>query len=289
MNKVHITWQEIQSRLDKLESIFDHKKVYGVPKGGMILSSFIRSWCYIQWKPEDADIILDDLIDSGATLEHYQKLYPDKPFYALFDKRSEYKNQWLVMPWEADHPGQHKDSIQQNIIRQLQYIGEDPNREGLKETPNRIVRSWDEIFCGYNQNPEELFTTFTADGYNQIVLLKNFEIYSMCEHHMLPFFGKAHVAYIPNKKVIGISKLARLVDVYARRLQIQERIGQQVTDDLTKYLQPQGAACIIEATHMCMRMRGVNKQNSIMTTSSMRGAFMDKPSAREELMQLIRP
>ena len=178
--------------------------------------------------------------------------------------------------------------IKEHLLNQLQYIGEDPDREGLKETPNRVVKSWQEIYKGYNQDPKDLFTTFEADGYNQIVLLKDIELFSMCEHHMLPFFGVAHVAYIPGERVIGISKLARLVDIFARRLQIQERIGQQVTETLMQYLEPKGAACIIEATHMCMRMRGVAKQHSTMVTSSMEGAFLSNYPARQELMQLIK-
>jgi len=180
--------------------------------------------------------------------------------------------------------------MKENITQQLQYIGEDPSREGLVDTPKRIIKSWDELYCGYNQEPKDVMTTFSADGYDQIILLKDIELYSMCEHHMLPFFGKAHVAYIPHpeKKIVGISKLARLVDIYARRLQIQERIGEQVTTALMKYLEPQGAACIIEATHMCMRMRGVAKQQSTMSTSSLKGAFFTSAGARIELMGLIK-
>jgi len=166
-------------------------------------------------------------------------------------------------------------------------VGEHPLREGLLDTPKRVVKSWKELYKGYNQKAEDILTVFSSDGYDQIVLLKDIEVYSMCEHHMLPFIGKAHVAYIPNEKIVGISKLARLVDIYARRLQIQERIGQQVTDDLMRLLNPKGAACIIEAQHLCMLMRGVNKQNSIMVTSSLRGVFLDQESTREELMQLI--
>ncbi len=175
----------------------------------------------------------------------------------------------------------------ENVRLILRHLGENPTREGLLDTPKRVVKSWGEIYSGYNKQPEDVLTTFDSDGYDQIVLLKDIELYSMCEHHMLPFFGKAHVAYIPDGRVIGISKLARLVDMYARRLQIQERIGEQVTDALMAHLMPKGAVCIIEATHMCMRMRGVAKQNSTMVTSSMRGVFMDKPEARNELMQLI--
>ena len=166
-------------------------------------------------------------------------------------------------------------------------IGDNPEREGLIDTPRRVVKSWTELYKGYNQKAEDILTVFSSDGYDQIVLLKDIEVYSMCEHHMLPFVGKAHVAYIPNEKIVGISKLARLVDMYARRLQIQERIGQQVTDDLMRLLNPKGAACIIEAQHLCMLMRGVNKQNSVMVTSSLRGVFLQNSTSRQELMNLI--
>jgi len=176
----------------------------------------------------------------------------------------------------------------QNIANQISYIGDDPRREGLEETPERIIRAWSEIFSGYHKDPADIFKTFSAGGYDEIVLLKDVELFSTCEHHMLPFYGKAHIAYIPDGKVIGISKLARLLDIYAKRLQIQERIGQQVVGDLMTFLRPKGAACIIEATHLCMRMRGVEKQNSIMTTSSVAGAFYNDHRARYELMNLIK-
>jgi GTP cyclohydrolase IA len=179
-------------------------------------------------------------------------------------------------------------NIKHHLRKMIEYIGEDPEREGLKKTPYRIFKSWQELYSGYDKNPADLLTIFEADGYDQMVLLKDIELYSMCEHHMLPFFGKAHVAYIPNEKVIGISKLARLVDMYARRLQIQERIGEQVTDALMQYLNPHGAACIIEATHTCMRMRGVAKQNSIMVTSSIKGVFRENQAVREEFLHLIK-
>lgn len=175
-----------------------------------------------------------------------------------------------------------------NLRQCLTYIGENPSREGLIETPNRILKSWDELFKGYSQNPADLIKTFQADGCDQIVLLKDIELYSTCEHHMLPFYGKAHVAYIPNGLVLGVSKLARLVDMYARRMQIQERIGEQVTSALMEFLKPKGAACIIEADHMCMRMRGCSKQSSTMITSSLKGAFFNEAETRAELLQLIR-
>lgn len=189
---------------------------------------------------------------------------------------------------ENDHLDNIKKSYQEDAIRGIfKFIGEDPTREGLIDTPKRIVKSWNELYKGYSQKPEDILTVFEEDC-DEIVLLKNIELYSMCEHHNLPFIGKAHVAYLPDKRVIGISKLARLVDIYARRMQIQERIGNQVTEALMKHLKPLGAACVIEAQHLCMQMRGVGKQNSVMVTSSMKGAFMEKGEARQELLQLIK-
>ena len=162
-------------------------------------------------------------------------------------------------------------------------------REGLKNTPKRVVESWDEIYSGYEKNPKEILNaTFNGEGYDGIVLLKDIEFYSTCEHHLLAFTGKAHVAYIPTDKIVGISKLARLVEVYAKRLQNQERITTQVADALIDHLKPLGAAVIIEASHSCMGCRGVKKNHAIMTTSAMRGVFFDKAEARAELMQLIK-
>ncbi len=171
----------------------------------------------------------------------------------------------------------------------LSVIKDDRNREGLRDTPARVVESWKEIYAGYTRKPEDVLTTFSAGGYDEIILMKNIELYSMCEHHMLPFFGKAHIAYLPDPKgkIVGISKLARLLDIYARRLQIQERIGDQVTEALMTHLKPLGAACIIEATHMCMRMRGISKQNSVMVTSSVKGDFKTNAPLKQELIQLI--
>lgn len=182
---------------------------------------------------------------------------------------------------------QKNNDFKQAVTTMLLHIGENPNREGLADTPNRVLRAYDELFAGYKQNPKDIFTTFDSEGADDIVLLKSIEFYSFCEHHLMSFFGKAHVAYIPNGRVVGISKLARLVDIYARRLQIQERMGMQITKALNDYLQPRGAACIIEAKHMCMCARGVGKQESVMTTSSLTGAFFNSSAARMELMSMI--
>lgn len=171
----------------------------------------------------------------------------------------------------------------------LEYLEADADREGLGRTPERVIDSFDEIFAGYNQDAAEVLnSTFNGEGYNGIVLLRDIEFHSTCEHHLQPFKGRAHVAYIPTDRIVGISKLARIVDLHARRLQNQERITKSVADDLENHLNPLGAAVIIEAAHGCMQCRGVMKQNSIMTTSAMRGVFFEKSEARTELMQLIR-
>ncbi len=171
----------------------------------------------------------------------------------------------------------------------LSYLEDDTGREGLSKTPQRVIDSWDEIFSGYDGDAEEVLqSTFNSEGYDGIVLLRDIEFNSTCEHHLQPFNGRAHVAYIPVERIVGISKLARLVDMHARRLQNQERITKDVADDIEQYLSPLGSAVIIEARHGCMTCRGVRKQNAVMTTSAMRGVFFDKAEARTELMQLIR-
>ncbi|NTW51933.1 MAG: GTP cyclohydrolase I FolE [Chlorobiaceae bacterium] len=170
----------------------------------------------------------------------------------------------------------------------LEGIGEDPGREGLLLTPERVAKSLKYLTKGYNQDPEQLLkkAVFT-ESYDEMVLVKDIDIYSMCEHHMLPFFGKAHVAYIPNGKIVGLSKIPRVVEVFARRLQVQERLTQQIRDAIQNVLAPRGVGVVIEATHMCMVMRGVEKQNSLTTTSAMSGEFLSNQSTRSEFLRLI--
>lgn len=183
-----------------------------------------------------------------------------------------------------------KDEAQQAVATLLEYLeGEGaPEREGLQKTPQRVIESWTEIFAGYAMDASEILdATFNGEGYDGIVLLRDIEFTSTCEHHLLPFRGRAHVAYIPVDRIVGISKLARIVELHARRLQNQERITKGIADDLEQKLAPLGAAVILEASHGCMQCRGVAKQQAVMTTSSMRGVFFERPEARSELMQLI--
>lgn len=269
-----------------LENDHPPLSIFPVPRGGVPVGYLLSAHMPVEISNavESADLVVDDLIDSGATRKRYFK----KPFYALYDKLKDDEGLgWLVFPWEQTE----EKSIEDAVVRILQYIGEDPTREGLLETPGRVARSFQELYAGYTTRIENLFKVFEV-GFDELVILKDIEIHSTCEHHMLPFVGKAHIAYIAAGKVIGVSKLARIVDAFSRRLQVQERIGVQVVDSLMEYLQPKGAACIIEAKHFCMCARGVAKQHSVMTTSAMRGIFLEDSSkgaaARAELIALLK-
>jgi GTP cyclohydrolase I len=177
----------------------------------------------------------------------------------------------------------------QSLIRDLlKELGEDPHREGLRATPERVERALRFLTSGYGQDVAEVLNgAIFTQPYDEMVLVKDIELYSLCEHHLLPFFGKCHVAYIPNGKIVGLSKIPRLVEVFARRLQVQERLTCQIADALMEVLQPQGVAVVVEAFHLCMMMRGVEKQQSRAVTSAMRGAFREQLATRTELMQLL--
>lgn len=175
------------------------------------------------------------------------------------------------------------------LIRQmLVQLGEDPNREGLRRTPERFEKALRFLTSGYRQDPEKLLNgAMFSVSYDEMVVVKDIELYSLCEHHLLPFFGKCHVAYIPNKKVVGLSKVARLVNMYARRLQIQERLTSQIAQTINDKLKPQGVGVIIEARHLCMVMRGVEKQHSAAVTSAMLGVFRENKQTRDEFLSLV--
>jgi GTP cyclohydrolase I len=169
----------------------------------------------------------------------------------------------------------------------IEGLGEDSHRDGLLKTPERAAKAMQFLTQGYDQDPEEILQSALFDeSYNEMVLVKDIEVYSLCEHHLLPFFGKAHVAYIPNGKVVGLSKIPRVIDVFARRLQVQERLTHEILESIDKALEPQGVAIIIEARHMCMMMRGVQKQNSVTTTSAFTGAF-EQGDTRAEFLRLV--
>lgn len=187
---------------------------------------------------------------------------------------------------------EYNDLITENISSHysdiLKQIGEDPNREGLEKTPERVAKALQYLTHGYDLNPDEIMNqAIFHEEYSEMVIVKDIEVYSMCEHHMLPFFGKAHVAYIPNGKIVGLSKIPRIIDAYARRLQVQERLTIEIRDCIQRTLDPVGVAVVIECSHMCMQMRGVQKQNSTTTTSAFTGIFLNNDSTRKEFINLV--
>jgi GTP cyclohydrolase I len=172
----------------------------------------------------------------------------------------------------------------------LNHIGEDPDREGLARTPTRVVQAFEFLTQGYNQDPKDAINgaLFTEEDYQEMILCKDLDFYSLCEHHLLPFNGKAHVAYLPDRHIVGLSKIARMVEIYARRLQVQERLTTQIAHTIMEEIKPLGVAVVLEAEHLCMRMRGVEKQNSYVTTSAMLGRFRTHVETRQEFMNLLR-
>lgn len=177
--------------------------------------------------------------------------------------------------------------IEKAVREILMAVGENPDREGLAKTPNRVARAYGELMAGLHEDPRQHLKTVFRERYDEVVLLRDIDFHSLCEHHLLPFTGKAHVAYLPDGKVVGLSKLARLVEGFARRPQVQERLTTQIADALMDELNPIGAACVVEATHTCMTIRGAKKPGSVMVTSALRGIFKENPASRAEILSLM--
>jgi len=278
-DKYYMTWEEAQARASRYKG----GACYGIPRGGLYVAAMLgKATDNIQ----EAEYIVDDITDSGKTAERWLTLYPDKKFFSLVDKTTvaDSKLGWVVFPWEA---ADNEHSPTDAVRRLLEYIGEDCNREGLLKTPQRVVKAYDEMLDGYTSNIDALFTTFDGEGRDQIIAVKDISFVSMCEHHMLPFTGLAHVAYLPVNKVIGASKIPRLVAAFAHRLQIQERLTEQVASTLMDKLQPAGVAVIIQATHECMRCRGIKCATSKLVTSVMLGEFRNDVNTKQEVLALL--
>ena len=188
---------------------------------------------------------------------------------------------------DDDHTPEHNPEFESVVHRMLELIGEDPDREGLLKTPLRVAKSLTWLTRGYDMDVHDVVNDAVfEEPHSSMVMVRDIELYSMCEHHMLPFFGKAHVAYIPNGKIVGLSKIPRIVDVFARRLQVQERLTEEIAEGLCSVLQPSGVGVVIEAYHLCMMMRGVQKQNSKTITSALRGVFREDSKTRDEFLRL---
>lgn len=277
---------------DKLRIDFSHLcrpiKLYAVPRGGIpaMLAVFSAddADCFVVCDDiNDCDAVIDDLIDTGRTMAQHE----GPPFYALIDKRTwEHGVDWVVWPWE----GASEAGIEDHIVRILQYVGEDPQRGGLEETPKRVAKAWKEWCSGYDMDPATVLKTFDdgAQGVDEMVVVKDIPFYTHCEHHMAPFFGTATIGYLPDGKIVGLSKLSRLLDIYAKRLQVQERLGCQVADAIMEHLGALGCGVVITARHLCMESRGIKKQGSETVTSALRGVFKEDPAVRAEFLALAR-
>ena len=255
--------------------------IWGVPRGGEHIAKILldEGLAMVSKKLNDSvDVIVDDIVDSGKTQDYYEGI-TNGYFWAPYKS----EGVWYTFPWEEAQ----KYEAERLITRIIQHIGDDPERPGLKETPQRVVKSWEELFSGYKGAAVDYVKLFKSDS-RDLVICKDIEFYSMCEHHMLPFLGKIHIGYIPNGYVIGLSKLARIADHFSRRLQTQENL----TDNVATFLEynitdNKGVGVIIEAKHLCMCGRGVNKQHSTMTTSAMLGSFRSA-ELRQEFLHLIK-
>lgn len=300
MEKTIVFWNDFKRySSDLAQSILTsgikYDAIYGIPRGGIAVAVELSNLLNLPLisEPRKNTLVVDDIVDNGMTILNYKEF--DTASLFVKEKSSvvptyyvnKIADEWVVFPWEVTK--ENKDEgIENNIIRILEYIGEDPSREGLLETPKRVAKAYGEWFSGYNKNPEDIMKTFTSSNNDQIVVVSNIDFYSYCEHHLAPFYGQAHIGYIPDGKVLGVSKFSRLIDIYARRLQVQENLTAQIADAIMKYLKPQGVGVIVEGIHLCMRSRGVQKQNSIMTTSVMLGAFREKEGVRQEFLKLCK-
>lgn len=286
MEKEYWGWQSVHGATailyNRIRSAVDKEviKVYGVPRGGQIVSGLLSAFDSQIISVLDtniADIIVDDIIDSGATRDRYAEKFPDLCFFALTESKD---NCWTVFPWEHGK----EEPAEDNVVRMLQAMGEDPSREGLADTPKRYLKFWKEFL-----NPPDFnFTTFEGENYDEMIISKDIPFFSVCEHHLAPFFGVAHIAYIPGSsgRIVGISKLPRLLEKHARRLQNQERITTSVAEELEEVLGASGVAVVIKARHLCQEMRGVKKPGVQTITSCVRGVFKDG-DARNEFNTLL--
>lgn len=267
-------------------------RAYAVPRGGIPVAYLLQGLVefHITSNPADADIFIDDLIDSGSTCERYCDEYPGKPFFALLDKRTDeqFRDEWLVFPWEVTDQGSD-ESATDIVTRLLQYVGENPERGGLLETPKRVLKAWKHWCGGYEMDAKSILKTFEdgAEGCDEMVV-RVVPFYSHCEHHLAAIIGHAVVAYIPNKKIVGLSKIDRVVDMFARRLQVQERLTNQIAEAIQENLEPKGVAVWVNARHLCIESRGVRNQNSATDSLALRGVFKEDPRTRSEFLAVAR-
>lgn len=267
--------------------------VYAVPRGGVPVAMMLAEYMSVIFVSDvsRADIIVDDIIDSGATRARLKgetmRPHGADTFYALIDKTSHdnpYRG-WVVFPWEVSEDGDQ--SVTDNVTRLLQHMGEDHTREGLLETPKRYVKAWSEWTSGYDMDPASILKCFEDGATDEMVVETRIPFFSNCEHHMAPFFGTVDIGYIPQGRIVGLSKMNRLVECFSRRLQVQERLTGQIADAMHKELGALGVGVVVRAQHMCVMSRGVRHAGCETITSAMRGVFMEG-AARAEFLSLIK-
>lgn len=278
--------KQIQNQLYHLKVL----NLYPVPRGGVPVAYLLKgslggifdSVVFVD-RPEEANVFIDDVEDSGNTRLDYESRFPGRPFLTLFYKKD--KTKWLVFPWEETTEGSAEDIP----VRLLQYVGEDPSREGLSETPTRFLKAWKYWTSGYDVDPALVLKGFEdgSENYDAMIFQGAIPVWSICEHHLAPFFGVAHIGYIPQGKIIGLSKFSRLVEIFARRLQVQERLTQQIAHTLFEHLKPKGVGVVLRCRHSCMESRGIEKSGSMTYTSSLVGCIKEEKNARSEFLRFV--
>lgn len=303
---IPLGWEEVKEQVTELwDRHADNPPnyIYGVPTNGCFVALLLQEEAekdghkltVLDKLPEQLNhnitntsfLVVDDLVDSGKTFERYPEwkrdaLYrkPHSPGHLAPD--ATLVDGWITFPWEKDD-GDPTDAV----VRIIEHIGENPTREGLLDTPRRVIKAFTEMTVGYDADIEKILgVQFDVGEVSGTVLLSGIPFTSLCEHHMLPFTGTATVGYVPGDKVVGLSKLARLVDAHSRRLQVQERLTEDIATDLYKHLKPEGVGVVIHAHHQCMSCRGVQKPNATMTTNTLRGVIAEDPTTRQEFMHI---
>ena len=276
MKKKILGWTQISVLIKELQTqISKDDIIFGIPKGGMIVSNFLKG--HKTMYPQTATVFVDDIEDSGETKKKWTKEYPNAKWLPLIVRKHFKDAGYVVFPWEDE-----KDDKEHIITKLLEAIGEDPKREGLTDTPKRVMTAYDELLT-----PQEFdFTTFSSKKYDQMITMKGISYYTFCEHHMLPFFGKVSIGYIPNKKIVGLSKLPRAVEYFSRRLNTQEYLTQNIANFLNDNLKPQGVGVEATGRHLCMEMRGIKTKGET-KTCCLKGNFFDDSMVRDEFFKKI--
>lgn len=283
-DRIVLTWERVHVLLKALAERIPTSvtRVYGVPRGGAVVSGLLARHGF---EPVDlverAEFVVDDIVDSGRT-RHRWREETCLEFDGLVDRERGELSGWIVFPWEERDP---MTDIEDTVVRQLEFIGEDPNREGLVDTPRRVIQAFKEMTSGYDADVAKILLTSFTSNIDEMVVVRGIEYGSLCEHHLLSFVGTVDVAYIPNGRVVGLSKIPRLVKAFASRLQIQERMTEQIADALNEYVKPLGVGVLVRGYHSCCSLRGVRSRNE-MVTSVLRGVFRE-PKVRAEFLQLI--